>query len=294
MRRIHSFLHILISHRVLASFRKVAKLSQMGLVTHLYKEDDPLRFCRNLRVDASTFDFLVELIQNDAIFSNNSNNPQLPIQYQLAIALYRFGHYGNASSAEAVAQWAGCSAGLVVKATRRVMTAFLPLNERAVHWPSEDEKSAASDWVEAASCAAWRPGFALVDGTLIPLHAKPGHYGEQFCDRKSNYSLNVQVRLSACLLNSQRCSLMFCSLSPYPISALSTMPSVHWVARMTPRHSRRPVHIKNMIHYFGKANGYGATPHIPNVPGSSHHTNARFLKYGRISSSTIMFQKYVR
>jgi hypothetical protein len=34
----------------------------------------------------------------------------------------------------------------------------------------------------------------MVDGTLIPLASKPGHYSEQFFDRKSNYSLSLTVR----------------------------------------------------------------------------------------------------
>ncbi len=39
----------------------------------------------------------------------------------------------------------------------------------------------------------WRPGFCMVDGTLIPLASKPGHFGEQFFDCKSNYSLSLMV-----------------------------------------------------------------------------------------------------
>jgi hypothetical protein len=63
----------------------------------------------------------------------------------------------------------------------------------AIRWPTVEEKSTAADWIVEETCPAWRPGFAMVDGTLIPLHAKPGHFGEQFFDRKSNYSLNLQV-----------------------------------------------------------------------------------------------------
>jgi hypothetical protein len=33
----------------------------------------------------------------------------------------------------------------------------------------------------------------MVDGTLVPLFEKPHHFGEGYFDRKSNYSLNVQV-----------------------------------------------------------------------------------------------------
>src|SRR6266446_1212972 len=73
------------------------------------------------------------------------------------------------------------------------MVAFLPLHDCAVCWPTEDEKWEASNWVKSVSCEAWCPGFAMVDGMLIPLHTKPSHYGNQFFDRKSQYSLNVQV-----------------------------------------------------------------------------------------------------
>ena len=33
----------------------------------------------------------------------------------------------------------------------------------------------------------------MVDGMLIPLASKPGHFGKQFFDRKSNYSLSLMV-----------------------------------------------------------------------------------------------------
>ena len=88
--------------------------------------------------------------------------------------------------------------GTVFNATRRVITAFLALHDTAIRWPTEREKEAAKAWVEARSCRAWRGGFCMVDGTLIPLFEKPGFHGEDYFDRKSNYSLNVQV--SACNL----------------------------------------------------------------------------------------------
>src|SRR6266581_2095159 len=88
----------------------------------------------------SSFDILVSLIEHHSIFQTHSQTPQLPVPYQLAIALYRFGHFGSVVSVEAVAQWAGCSAGAVVKATRRIMIAIIPLHEQAIHWPNSDEK----------------------------------------------------------------------------------------------------------------------------------------------------------
>ena len=37
----------------------------------------------------------------------------MPVKQQLAIALYRFGHYGNAASTMKVALWAGVGFGTV-------------------------------------------------------------------------------------------------------------------------------------------------------------------------------------
>ena len=90
-------------------------------------------------------------------------------------------------------------AGSVMKATCHVIAAFLPLHEQAIQWPNSEEKCSASesDWVESISCHAWWPGFCMVDGMLIPLFSKPGHFGEQFFDHKSNYSLSLTVQVSS-------------------------------------------------------------------------------------------------
>jgi len=189
---LHKRINFLTSTRVLFPNR-VHKLSQLYLVLVLYKEDDHKRFRQNLRVNPETFDALVKRIEDNAVFASDGPQNQLPVDEQLAIVLFRFGHYGNAASVEAIAQWAGVSAGMVVNATRRVMLAFLVLHDTVVRWPSAREREEAKEWVEAATCVAWRNGWVFVDGTLVPLAEKPGYHGEAYFDRKSNYSLNVQV-----------------------------------------------------------------------------------------------------
>jgi hypothetical protein len=94
-----------------------------------------------------------------------------------------------------VRKWAGVSKGLVKLATRRVMTALLSpeFMKQAVQLPTDEEKEEAKIWVEEHSCRAWRDGWCLVDGTLIPLYNRPYWYGESYFDRKCNYSLNIQV-----------------------------------------------------------------------------------------------------
>jgi len=144
-------------------------------------------------VNPETFDRILRQICDSHVFLNNSYVDQLPVAYQLAIALFHFGHFGSAISVESVTQWAGCSAGMVVKCTQHIMLTLLPLHDQVFHWPNAEEKAGALDWVEQVSCAAWWPGYCMVDGTLIPLFEKPGHFGKTFFDHKSNYSLNLTV-----------------------------------------------------------------------------------------------------
>jgi hypothetical protein len=120
---------------------------------------------------------------------------QFPVEHQLAIALFHFGHFRNAASVESVAQWAGCSAGAVVTCTQRVMQAITACHDLAIHLPNASEKEYAKQWVEAVLCPTWCDGFCMVDGTLMPLSDKPSLCGEGYYDQKCNYSLSVMVSL---------------------------------------------------------------------------------------------------
>lgn len=153
-------------------------------------------FRQALRVSPRTFDALVAALEDDPVFFNNSNHPQLPVDQQLAVALYRFGHDGNAASIQGVANWAGLGKGTVHLITRRVMTAVLrpEFMQSAVRMPTQEEKDKAKRWVANHSCHRWRHGWCFVDGTLVPLDERPTWYGESYFDRKCNYSLNFQVR----------------------------------------------------------------------------------------------------
>ena len=169
--------------------------SQLRHVIDVLKIHRADRFRECLRVSPFTFDKICERIQSDPVFINKSKNDQIPVQDQLAIVLFRFGHDGNGASMQVVADWAGVGKGTVHLITRRVMTAILrpSFRQAAVHFPTSEEKEQAKSWVESHSCPAWRNGWCLVDGTLVPLYDRPHWYGESYFDRKSNYSLNIQV-----------------------------------------------------------------------------------------------------
>jgi hypothetical protein len=152
-------------------------------------------FCKKLHINPDIFDDILDQISGHAIFTNHSNNLQLPVAVQLAIFLNHAGHYGNAISPEDMAQWAGVSIGLVINCSNHVMVAILDLHNTFIVFPALDSDDAeqAHWFIEARACPEWRNGIFTVDGSAINLHKKPSLYGEAFYDRKSDYSLNCQV-----------------------------------------------------------------------------------------------------
>jgi len=179
--------------RVLEMGPPVKKFGQLDLYLIDFRYNHPDRFRKRLRVSPLVFNHLMDLIENHPVFHNNSNVPQLPIPIQLAILLVCVGHYGNASSPEYVAQWAGISVGSVVNMTYRCLATFLALHDDAVMILPEDEKERMKEYVEMATCPEWWNGFLLADGTKFPLFQKPGLHGEAWFDKNKDYSLDCQV-----------------------------------------------------------------------------------------------------
>ncbi|KIO18017.1 hypothetical protein M407DRAFT_84406 [Tulasnella calospora MUT 4182] len=164
------------------------------MVLDLYKSDNPRAFWQNLRVLPSTFDAVLEKIRQNLVFSSpGSLWPQLPVNFQLAITLYHLWRNGNGASVESIGQWAGVLAGCVVKSTWWVMQAVLDLRDNIMSDVTVWEKEDAKKTVEKLSCKGWRDGWCMVDGTTIPLEWKLGLYGEGYFDRRSSYSLNLQL-----------------------------------------------------------------------------------------------------
>ncbi|KAJ8092390.1 hypothetical protein PM082_023845 [Marasmius tenuissimus] len=160
-----------------------------------YKQNFPEIFRSFVHMTPHSFDRLLDLISSHYVFTNNSSIPQMPVEVQLAIALYCFGHYGNAASAMKVALWAGVRVGTVKLVTDQVMLACLDKSFRVstIYKPDESAKEKAKEWVEGRSCLEWRDGWLMIDGTLVPLYARPAHFGNTWFDCKSNYSMNVKL-----------------------------------------------------------------------------------------------------
>jgi hypothetical protein len=176
--------------------------SNIHLLLYEYQVSHLEIFRTYVCVTPECFNAILAAICDDPIFHNNSQNAQHPVAEQLAIALCHFGHFSDAASTLKVALWAGVGYSTVDHITKRVMTAVCQESfwHRTLHWADESEKEAAKAWVEENSCPAWRDGWLMVDGTLVPLFARPGFYGNTWYYRKSNYSMNVQVPVLSILV----------------------------------------------------------------------------------------------
>ena len=113
---------------------KMPKISQLELL-HYFAEDRVSLFRKKVRVDPPIFDDILDQISDHAVFHNQSNNRQLPVSVQLAIFLNCVGHYGNSSSPEDIAQWAGVSVGMVVNCTNCVMASLLAQHDAFINIP---------------------------------------------------------------------------------------------------------------------------------------------------------------
>src|SRR5258708_5443159 len=193
LHHVYGFLHAMAHTHILFPNPPMPKVSQLELVLVSLRLNHPLHFHRNLRISPSTFNSLLSLIENDEVFFSDSNNYQMPQAYQFTILLFRIRHFSNAASVALIAQWAGCSEGTVHLCSRWCMTAIMHLHSRAFARPTVAEIAKAKAWVASQSCRAWCKGYCMVDGTLVKLEDKPGHHGKAYFDRKSQYSLNVQV-----------------------------------------------------------------------------------------------------
>ena len=189
-------LHTIRNTRYLLPRTPIPKHSNLHLVQD-YVQDVLFqdRFESMLRVSPYVYEVLINLLSDHPAFQNHSHNRQTPIWIQLAITLYRLGHYGNSASVRDVAQNFGFSEGAVEKFTQRCFTALESFHDMVVRPLTPGEKEVEKRWIDAhvGFRGLWREGWVMYDGTIVVLHERPGFNGDAYFTRKSNYGLNVQV-----------------------------------------------------------------------------------------------------
>lgn len=70
------------------------------------------------------------------------------MEYQVLVALKRFGKYGNGPGMDEISQWSGFGIGTVTLVTRRFLIAIhrSGLRKRHMRWPDRKEKEEAKEW----------------------------------------------------------------------------------------------------------------------------------------------------
>jgi len=148
------------------------------------------QFRTAFRVNRSTFQALksVLLVRARAAFCRRRGGSQLSLDLQLAVTLFRVGHYGNACSVDAVADLFGVSVGGVIKSTRRVVKALAGVAPQHIRWPNTQRRAGLSMY--AAEKFGFDGCIGATDGTTFPLAYQPALHPWAYYDRKQRYSLN--------------------------------------------------------------------------------------------------------
>lgn len=143
-------------------------------------------------MNRTCFHILVDQLAPCHISHNNSNCPQAPVEWQLAVALRRFGMEGNGVSVGQVAGLFKLSEGAVEQYTWRVIGAIIQRLGKQIQWPDRRERKEIASKIGRISPFIGCVGF--IDGTLIPINQRPGlESADDFYCRKSFYAMNVQV-----------------------------------------------------------------------------------------------------
>ena len=87
-----------------------------------------------VRMSKTSFFLVVQLIQDNPVFANNSFNKQEEVWFQLAVVLNRVGTDGTGSSVKKNSLFSGVSYGSVEKFTERVFKAIVSLKNQFIFW----------------------------------------------------------------------------------------------------------------------------------------------------------------
>lgn len=143
-----------------------------------------LTFRQVLRMFCERFHRVLEVISKYAGISNNPRHPQKYVELQLAVALYRFGHFGNGTSQELVAQMFVVSEGAVDDYVNWVIEALMNLMDSTIKWPNAEEKEKSRVKNRIFSEYGFSNCIGYVDLTRAVLETCPPKNGENYFSRK--------------------------------------------------------------------------------------------------------------
>jgi hypothetical protein len=143
------------------------------------------------RMTKSSFLAVLNMIESNPVFHNDSRHPQAPVSLQLIVFLNRLGFDGNGASVNRNAIFCGVSVGAVDMYCNRCIIAIEQLIQKYVTWPDFQERKQISQRFGAKygipNCVG------IVDGTPINMADKPKIDGEVYWSSKCRYCINLQL-----------------------------------------------------------------------------------------------------
>jgi hypothetical protein len=133
------------------------------------------------RTSKAGFFALLEKIQDNAVFSNNSTCPQTHPAWQLAVALTRLGFHGTGASVSKMQAIFGVGSGIVTTFTNRVVLALYEIQSKWLVWPDAERRRSMR---QVMSKEGFPNCVGFIDGTTVPRSQKPALDGEEYFDRK--------------------------------------------------------------------------------------------------------------
>jgi len=150
-------------------------------LTKVFPDMPDREFRAKFRTTREGFRGVLELIENNPIFYNQSNNEQAHPSVQLAVALARFGCNGTGASVSNIQDSFQIGAGTVTLYTKRVIKALLDLHDDWIKWPDSNRRSENGQVMREEGF----PGcIGCIDGTTVTISQKPALDGEVYYDRK--------------------------------------------------------------------------------------------------------------
>ena len=146
-------------------------------------------FLFHYRMTRQDFSNLLELLEEHPVFQSKPR--QAPPAHQILVLLKYLGTQGNQASNKSLGKHFGIGSGTAQLFRERALCALLSLKSQAVFWPGEEERKIISNRIMRKYLFPYCVGFA--DGTLLPLAFRPTIHGENYLDRKRQYSLTMLI-----------------------------------------------------------------------------------------------------
>lgn len=148
---------------------------------------DDCRFKIITRMDPVNFQKLVSMLITHPIFHNNSNNPQAPVELQLAVFLRRI---GSKEDVFGICSKFGIAEGTVYLYCKRIMIAIFSLKKTLVKWPTGEVKQSTLEGFK--NIGGMENVIGAIDGSHIGLANAPLKQPETYWNRKKRYSIQLQ------------------------------------------------------------------------------------------------------